>query len=559
MGEGSYNMYNVLIADDEPKICNLIVKFISWQEIGLKLAHIAFNGQDALSTIHEKQIDILITDIRMPGVDGLDLIRQAKQYNSEIEVIIISGYSQFQYAQQAIQYGVRQYLLKPINKNELNESLKKILEEKSKAQSGSNHKEASLAETHRSQRLKAGWIHDMVTGNASDDLAAKGSSQQADVNGVQKPDQINEAYGYSFRRGAFQCFAIRYVVRSFSDEKFANFEAVKDEFLQKMVTFLSNKLKAMCYDLCLTVEQDEVFGILNCKPEALNKIDDYLHFYSDMVQNDQGLFEDGRFNIGLSEVSEDSVSRLQFVHARAALDQNVLKPQQGVSSIFPERELQNERAVYQQFTEDTRQAIDLQDYEKIRQSIRKVQIHMIQDRVSGAAFYKVCMDLYHLFLLSFFFQKELPVANSEGELLFQKKLYLCGSSEEAIHLLTEECLRYMKMFLDQAEAERNRPIQTAKQYIQENYNRQVTLEDVSAITGFSPGYFSTLFHKETGETFVGYLTKIRIQHARELLKHSDMTIEQIANEIGIGDTKHFTKMFRKYTELKPSEYRKLYR
>lgn len=119
-------MLKVLIADDEEKICQLIIKLINWEEMGLKIAATASNGIEALEQAKICKPEILITDIRMPGIDGMELIRKVKEKLPDTEIIIISGYRHFEYAQTAIRYGVRNYLLKPIKKEELRDTLQKI-------------------------------------------------------------------------------------------------------------------------------------------------------------------------------------------------------------------------------------------------------------------------------------------------------------------------------------------------------------------------------------------------------------------------------------------------
>ena len=103
-----------------------------------------------------------------------------------------------------------------------------------------------------------------------------------------------------------------------------------------------------------------------------------------------------------------------------------------------------------------------------------------------------------------------------------------------------------------------RPINQAKQYIKEHFKEPLTLEELGDVTGFSSSYFSTVFHKETGKTFLGYLTEVRIEQAKKLLKDTNMTVEKISYDIGMNDYKRFSKIFRKMTGITPKEYRNLY-
>lgn len=121
-------MIKLVIADDEERVCSLIYSLGEWEKFGVEVVGKASNGIEALEFITNDNIDILITDIRMPGCNGLELITKIKEINSKIKIIIVSGYASFEYAQTAIKEGVDYYLLKPVNKEELNEAVEKLSE-----------------------------------------------------------------------------------------------------------------------------------------------------------------------------------------------------------------------------------------------------------------------------------------------------------------------------------------------------------------------------------------------------------------------------------------------
>ena len=121
--------WRVLIIDDEFRIGMLIKKLIRWDELDMECVDVADNGETALHIIKEEIPDIVITDIRMPKINGLDLICMTRDISQKVKFIVVSGYKEFEYAHRALQYGVDDYLLKPINENELNDVLKKIYNE----------------------------------------------------------------------------------------------------------------------------------------------------------------------------------------------------------------------------------------------------------------------------------------------------------------------------------------------------------------------------------------------------------------------------------------------
>ena len=120
-------MWKVIIADDEKLICRLVQALVDWEALDMRVEAMAENGPDALQKIEEIRPDVLITDIRMPGLNGLELIKQAKQITPQLEIIIISGYAHFEYAQNAIALGVRNYILKPIKQDELCATLQNVV------------------------------------------------------------------------------------------------------------------------------------------------------------------------------------------------------------------------------------------------------------------------------------------------------------------------------------------------------------------------------------------------------------------------------------------------
>jgi len=130
--------------------------------------------------------------------------------------------------------------------------------------------------------------------------------------------------------------------------------------------------------------------------------------------------------------------------------------------------------------------------------------------------------------------------------------------EELFHLLSRTVCRSFDTAVEAKRAEDNRPMRLAKKYIQENYSKPLTLEEVSAKAGFAPGYFSTLFKKETGTAFLEYVQSVRMESAKKLLTTTTDSMYVICEKVGYSDVKYFTKCFVKYTGLKPGEYRKIY-
>ena len=134
----------------------------------------------------------------------------------------------------------------------------------------------------------------------------------------------------------------------------------------------------------------------------------------------------------------------------------------------------------------------------------------------------------------------------------------CGSVEEIFEYLKNKFLKSLDKIIEDKRQADTKPIRVAKEYIKQNYMKQISLEEVSSFVGFNSSYFSHLFKKESGKNFLEYLSETRMNKAKEFLKESNLSIAVICEKVGYCDIKHFTKSFKKSAGIKPNEYRKLY-
>lgn len=184
-------MLKVLIADDEEKICQLIQKLIDWESLGMGIAGVANNGIEAFEMIENQMPDVVVTDIRMPGYDGLDLVKKTRELGLGVEFVIISGYRHFEYAQTAIKFGVSDYLLKPIRKDELTETLRKIkIRYEEKNEQITYEERVRLAMKSDVERLRTTWFSNILYRER----------REQDNSCL---EEINEQYYYKMQPGVF--------------------------------------------------------------------------------------------------------------------------------------------------------------------------------------------------------------------------------------------------------------------------------------------------------------------------------------------------------------------
>ena len=537
-------MIRAIVADDEYKVCQLICQLINWEELGMRLVGTASNGIEALQMIEAEKPDLVLTDIRMPGYDGMELLKRAREINPKMEFIIISGYSEFEYAQTAIRYGVSDYILKPVNKETLNATLQKVRQRylEHQTQAEENLEQQKQQATDKARLRETLWM-DLEFGQAPEML-----------------EELNEKYRYHFEEGLFQAFLIQADIKENKDLNVQYADNVMGLLYEKLVGLFVKHLKPLCIDAEIFYRNGKASGILNYRQERVQNIQSALEDLIGSLCMEMQAFEHMRFHLAAGnaeEGTEELTYRIQ--EAERAMGQRLLIRNNMFLNKVPEDVVFNSDDLYQPFSIAMRQSFDLQSMEHIDKAVSDLHTAAIRRGLNGSQMMDLVKDAYRLFLLSSIFQSEYHFADkNELEAAFNREMVFCSSRDNLFNYLDFACKRDMEAACSWMEAEKQRPINQAKQYIHEHYAEALSLEEVSSEAGFSSSYFSTLFRKETGKNFLEYLMEVRIEEAKILLRESKMTIEAVGRQVGIHDYKRFAKTFKKITGISPKEYRNLY-
>ncbi len=527
-------MLRVLIADDEERICQLIQALGEWQRLGLTVAGTAQTGPDALEMVRTLTPDILITDIRMPGMDGLKVVQAAHALLPELEVIVISGYAQFDYAQTAIRYGVGEYLLKPINKDALNHSLEKMIE-RCHARRMKDTDIASLL-TGRDddrQQLRAKLVADLIAGRLEADST----------------EALMRAYHFHAAENMYQLLLLKmdYDPEHLRDSALLVVrEKVRDIF-QPIVS-------AACADFVLEFNDATLYGVLNYPGARQELLRSQLRSGLNQLTVEKGLFGAISFSLALgvpcftpAELTASLPKALNTLAERLTEGSGQLLEGEAGKSGLLEMDFQA------RYTAAASHAIDVMSVQEADATARILEEAAL---VTGARGWEL---LTLVRMAGLMFITRLCIDNAEAILsAFNRRCALCASTAELL-----QCLRNVQRELIQLTEQRLRdrdtqPIRNAKLYIRKNFAQPITLEEVSAAIGFSVNYFSTLFKKETGEGFAKYLTRVRVDEARALLRDTSEPVAEVCKRVGYADLKHFSHTFKAETGLTPGEYRKLY-
>ncbi len=525
-------MLRVIIADDEERICRLIQTLADWQRLGMTVAGTAGNGLEALALIQRLEPDILITDIRMPGCGGLELISRAKEIAPALEVIIISGYAQFDYAQTAIQYGVGEYLLKPVNKEALNNTLAKMGQ-----RCEARQKETLAIENLRldSQdervRRRDGLIPDLLEGRFSAQDAAGGDL-------------------FGGKNDIYQAFLLKL---DYDMDQFQ--EPSLDIVRHKAEDVFRPLLAELCGDLLLGGKGAVVCGVVNYPADAREWLRGRLREGLNQLVAQTSLFGPVVFSLALGQpVRQADELTDSLDSARRAIVERLTEGTGRLLEGTPAPSAFQEAPALARYVQEATHAIDVLSLEEARNAALALEGMTTEvPDIRGGELLNLVQGA------GLVFATRLGVPDREQVLAeFGHRCGQCATVRQLFDSLQKLQRDLLSAALEQRRNQDAQPIRLAKQYIQKHFSQPLTLEEVSEAIGLSVNYFSTLFKRETGEGFNKYLTRIRMEEARGLLRETRLPVAEICKRVGYMDIKHFTHTFKAVTGLTPGEFRKLY-
>ena len=526
----------VIIADDEKKICSLINHLADWNSLSMEVIAFAHDGYESINLIKKLKPDIVITDIRMPGLNGLEVIREVKMEQPEIEFIVISGVKQFEYAKEALQFGVLNYLLKPINQKELMHTLEKIKERHNeKSEQISKNKRLEKFDKEGKRRVRKEWFTNSISKNKVDDTVSI--------------DSINKQYYYNFQEDLFRIAVLKI-------DGIPSTELKSKHFGNKVEWQLRNHL-TNCQDFEYIFYEGKYVILFNYFQNHQN-IKIYLQSILEELLQEQDIFKEISITIGLGvEIHLQEILQ-GFKSANWALAQRLVH---GTNQIITEIEYDYtvDAEIINTFNKQFFQAIEMNNEDSLKSLITDLQYRiLVQENVTGVVIFQICREVFNLYLLAlkrfqfpFTTLEEIPT-------VFFSEIENFGSGRSVFEYLNNTISSSFQKVLKEKERQESKPIALAKKYIIQNFTKPITLEMVSDEVGFSSAYFSTMFKKKTGENFSEYLFSLRMEEAKRQLRDTQHTITTICQNVGYLDIKHFTNGFKKYTGLKPKEYRKLY-
>ena len=527
--------YSVLILDDENRIAGLLARLVHWEENGLISAGVYDDSSTALEEILKNPPDIVITDINMPVIDGLELVRQVKERKLPTQFILISGYREFEYAHRALQYGVQNYLLKPIKEQELNDTLRKIVTE-------SGRKEA--AERVRQEAVKRS--RELLNRDAIGMLAA------AD-HGVNLAE-FNQAYGQQLTDDLLRVLILRLDHHRPEAEN-----TIQDQqVFSHLQVLLEQQLKPLLKEEISAV-RDNVFlySILNYDRAQSTAVKKALYEAMDSMTAYIYGFADYELTAGLGKETDFTRLRYSMAEAKACLSARILT---GTGKLIEAEQLHYEdmtkaAVLIQAETADLKNACDSFDGIRMREAVSRWMNELRgKNRLNPESIYESAALLTE----QFFSDTAKTTENEKEKAAILGRIPDCYTTAMLEAFLKTEFQRNLDRMRQEKSDQSGRPVRRAVEYIEAHFAEKIVLEDAAAQAELNPSYFAVLFKKETGKTFLGYLTDFRIEKSKALLRGTNETMAAIAEQVGYSDTRYFSQCFEKTVGMKPSFYRRLY-
>ncbi|NIK66884.1 MULTISPECIES: response regulator [unclassified Paenibacillus] len=524
----------VLLVDDEPHITRNLEKVIPWEMLGLTVGGTAKNGMEALELLESESFDLVLCDIRMPVMDGLELVRHIREKGTESDIIMLSGYQDFAYTRAAIQYGVKDYVLKPIPYDELTGVIARVManqRQKKKQQSEEQQKIGRMIDL-ASEKVLYDILMD-YTEVTSGNWLFNGEEQELDKKYVLivldldvSSERTKDWREWSDKERKLWNFAVCNVLR----------ERLQQNGLHHAVIQIRDG------EWCVLIECEKTL------PYNLKQITLWTELLLTAVKNHvklslyAGIYRDYADIKALSQAYKMVQQGMQ------------LTPVQEQICVYPNdcAGASREDQAFWDTSEKLIGAVKRGDTSVVDEELKHLtaQLQMMNETSLGRF-----KPMLHFFVLNLMREtKEMGIFSREQEDLLWLKLDRRFGIKDLLSVILQVTKAVAEKSTDKKK-QSERSMAEAKAFLGRNLYRDLSVEEAATHVGLSTSYFSLLFKQTYNETFIEYVTRERMEKAKSLLADTMKSIAQIAKEVGYAERRYFTKVFMKYTGENPTDYR----
>lgn len=500
-------MLKILIVDDEFIERDGIIFLINKFSFDFEIKECC-DGEEAIDYLKKNQVDILFTDVKMPFIDGLELSKQAKIMYPNLKIVIFSGFGEFEYAKKAIEVGVSDYILKPVNQDQFKKTIKKVIDEVEEDRKQEKNNEL------RESREKEYILLKIIGGTPINELIERFA--------VDNHIEFMNSY--------------KYMILMEFDEEFFNEH-------QKYIEEIRNEISVKTDYLNLN-PQDSILFILNeISEEDLRDILQNIH---------NRIYEEYKINCYFSvsnvlkssyDILEEYLKIEQLMEQRFFLFNNYIFFNDADMLLKAYDEEFNDKII-----KNIHYYIKIKDFLNLRTHINYL--------IEKYGQHNKLSQMYVKFILSNIYTSiHEEILKSDEYDLNEKieKIYSCKTIQEISEILNDII---DKMEQTNSISNERHDIEMVKLYIYENYGDDLSLEKLAQYVYMTPSYLSSIFKKATNMGINNFIKNYRMEQAKDMLENTNLKIKDICNKVGYSNTSYFCQSFREFYGLTPEKYRK---
>lgn len=531
-------MYKIIFADDEALVRNSIQKLIDWDNLGFELLYCCENGHELLEMVDKLNPDVVITDINMPFISGIDVAKEIRSNYPNIKIVFLTGYNDFEYAQVAVELKIMKYILKPVTAMNISQTLSEL--KIALDNECLKYKQVAKIENFYEENkntVENIFLENLILSKMSESEITK-KTNDFDIQWLKGQNFIicalaedgnkdkDEWEGVSSSQTAY---AIYNIAKEMVEESRLGSAILSDN---RIVLFFSNFVPDYSYE---TFEKHVYFKI----NEIRSTVKQYLNF---TISAGVGRTYNRTSNIYNSH--DEAIYALSY---RQILGQDK-------SIYFDDVENSNHNSIFSD------KQNDFEFINAIRYS-DKPSIVSIVDHIL-LPFGKNHDESYRIYIVDLLISliKESEKIGIDNKSILKmcdiNSAMISTNKENLRKMITDISFLIADTLSENKQKSYSKAVTSALKYINDNYKKiDLSIDDVCGYLHFSASYFRTLFKKELDTTFVSYITKIRMEHAKEFIKTTQLKNYEIAEAVGYSDPHYFSYCFKRYFNVSPSECR----
>lgn len=532
---GENDMHKVLLVEDEQIVRLALKSLVDWEKYHMDINYEASNGKEALKILEEHpDIDIMLTDINMPIMDGIELIQHVRKSEMNPEVVVLSAYDDYDLVRSAFKLGVNDYILKPqMEPDKILELFLKLIEKKDRNMK--NSRDNIKKRENKNRILKAlidGNLEYIQTDLSEAEVNIKSKNIVASFLWIDEYMEIEKRYT----------------------------ENTLQHFMQGVCNIISQAILDYGSGEIICISPEEYIIVISNETSSINKVRNDIRDILDKVRHALYNYMNIKVTIGISSTKDDFENiHTLFEEAKQHAGYRYILGKG--RNIYPE-DIENIKFIEktsligkEKLLLNALKALEkekvLIELSKLFEIIGRFDAERIEDT------FQYYLELIFS-IMQYLRQTNQGITNIfDHNTDFYKIINKFETHKEIQEWIQNLIINILDFLIDHKNDNISKIVRMAQIYIQQNYMRKISLSDVSEHVGLSEGYFSKLFTKELETTFIEYLTEVRIEKAKVFLKNHNKKIYEICEEVGYESVEHFSRIFKKYSGLSPKKYQKI--